>query len=1662
MANKNNVRNVHSSPGVYFSESVLNYSAKSLGITALGVAGETLKGPAFQPITIESWRDFQNYFGGTSTEKYRGSQYPKYELPYIAKTYLEQSQQLEVVRTLGLSGVNAGPAWLITATKHETGAKYTYSGIAYMPVDEAEYEWIEGVNSFGINDELPCPISENPTENSPAYYRQVVRINREEAECPKNYNWLGRTYTEYEELAKDEHIDGYIRYQDGYTYEEIAIEPTGTEWVDGENAFCEYPNFTPVETSPEYIRVNCNQCAYVITEGPDSEATYTEGVTWFDKIPSDVTCNSAEDIRVSTGEWKNIVVPVVIPAYEEGNTYFNERGGLTCKDDIVYTDHDTSDAKTFDILNGNEIIKYNGVTYSFIKLGESGNTWIWNGNSYEKFYDGIPCPSVGEYVKFDDDFYKRSGNSYVNAHLNTDSASCTNNLFPSLNVFDESMHNTVYSRNEGYTYNLSETVTPDSDFDITNIFYSTESNPTGGAENWYVDPSKYVDANDQYCMIGELEWNETEEVHTEAKDYGFTPVDAIDDSNAEYVKVVSAFHYGCCTECNLDTPIDVEDWKVSIPTAGQTSTYNVSSLTSEERNELAMFVFTDNAEFGSDFAGRVENYGYVPEWIMIAGELFRLGVDEYKYYERGIKSGSEKYYEAQTNCLYKAAIVDDSYYALTEYYKYYRLSADYTCYAVSPVYRYNMLVQGVGQLATEDTECCEDNLNTVVAVLRSRGEHKKAKFVREPNAIDEENGICDDIYEYDGIEYYAKSVRLEPSASLKLGTSCTPGYSAETGDFAIDSTNYGIFTIVVTDNYDTEHRYSVSLNPTDTNYIYKVIGGNPEDGDAEVFVEELYDVALSQMIEEGKVNAINKTLAYYAPVHMIPKFAPVTDILTLDEASLNRRYVGNSYLFSNIDSEGIAVRYSTDQGTNWTEGKGVAGVVYHVISKLNASTGKYEFFYGAYVDDVTIDPVTKNTTINVYSRKANFETEYVTPYNYDTDVDKTTLEFSNCLYVEADNMFYIMTTVNGVEDVYPVTIDLNNYKEAFRFSSTPWIVSEMKGSANNVELTKLFRFHTISDGSNSVDEVKISIENIDPEYGTFDVSVRAFGDTDYSPVVLEKYVKCNLVPGDKNYVALRIGSTDGSYEGKSKYITVEVNETDLTRISTPAGFLGYPIRDYSGVGVFKDTESDTDDVLSSQPKMPWFRYNTNLDTDLRSKKQYFGVSDLVGIDTDVLKYKGVEAYNGIPSGLTPCFHLDARILNGKPNADCIVSVDGIDQKVSVDGVCGYTWTTVGRGNVTEQGIEPRIGDEATMRGTIYEDKNNRKFTVAFYGGWDGWDYYRTSRSNSDDFTYSNYKGAVNKVSGFGSTIDVLTNPEAFGLDGTHHALTSDYYAYLAAIKQFSNPKTIDINVVATPGIDYVNNTLLVDEVIEMVEEERSDAIYVVTTPDKPFGAGDSQSEMYSAEDAVDNLDAADIDTNAACTYYPWEKYYDADNNQYIFLPITRDVVKSIAYTDNIAYPWYASAGFNRGNVSGVAPRKKLKIGEQDTLYDGRINFINSFAKEGDRIWGDKNLQVDENLMNRISKKRLMLRIKKLCQKACIGLIFDPNDASMAKTLNSTLKAVMENIKSNRGISDYRIEIDTSAEARDRLELPATIWFKPNPNLEYIPIDLVATPQGVSF
>lgn len=851
----------------------------------------------------------------------------------------------------------------------------------------------------------------------------------------------------------------------------------------------------------------------------------------------------------------------------------------------------------------------------------------------------------------------------------------------------------------------------------------------------------------------------------------------------------------------------------------------------------------------------------------------------------------------------------------------------------------------------------------VVAVLRSRGHYEK--YSAQKNG----EGTYVSGYTYDNLVYDMKSgdtITLTVSAINAVSVECGVASGSNNGTYPLTSTvdALGRFTLTV-----KGVKYSVSLNSFDKNYILDVLGTTNDDGNAPIFVEELYDVALLQMVANKTIKSDDEFSITPVPQTVLnPVCGPVDGLLT--EMEPKRSMVGRTYLVDKTNTENLTV-----------------GGIYKVVNKFE--DGKYSYVYEAVTDGE-----------NALSLGTNGQ-----------------------VFVRSEGLWYHMSG----EKVVPMTIDMNDYREQYRCASTPWLVSELKGDGQNFEVKRMLRFHTISDGNAANKEVKISIENISVEDGLFDVVVRAFDDTDAFPVVLEKFTKCNMVPNSPNYVGLKLGTFDGEYMTKSKFVTVEIAQDDTIEFSVPCGFEGYPLREYAG-----------------NVKPVEMGYNVTWNEDIKEKKQYFGLSNLVGIDVDAFNYKGVKAY--VTNLVSKGFHLDSRfeVFTGAT--------------FTVNGETGHTFACVGKDNLTVEGQIPVMGLDVEMIGSIYEDKKLRKFTVCPYGGFDGWDIYRGARTTSNDFKANKYKGVIEN--GLGRNFGEITYPEGLNLNGK--AINSDYYAFLAGARQFANPTEYEINVFATPGIDYVNDNFLSQEILDMIEDERGDAIYVMTTPDKPFGASDAVADMFTPEEAVINLEDSDVDSSYATTFYPWVKYFDAANNVYINLPATKDVVRNFAYTDNIKYPWFAPAGFERGSVECAKAHYVTKLDDEDALYSGLINPVKTFAQDGVKLWGNMTMYSKDTPLNRVNVRRLMLRVKKLIEQACRVLIFEPNDNTVRQQFLSLVNPILSDIRANRGITDFKIEVDNSQEAIDRHELPATIWIKPTPTLEYIDLTFVITPEGASF
>ena len=154
------------------------------------------------------------------------------------------------------------------------------------------------------------------------------------------------------------------------------------------------------------------------------------------------------------------------------------------------------------------------------------------------------------------------------------------------------------------------------------------------------------------------------------------------------------------------------------------------------------------------------------------------------------------------------------------------------------------------------------------------------------------------------------------------------------------------------------------------------------------------------------------------------------------------------------------------------------------------------------------------------------------------------------------------------------------YDTRYRAPTTTWFISQPFGSTEY----DLFKLEAIDDGEYANQLYKISISSIKAspddsyKFGTFNVQIRDWNDTDTNPVILEQFTNCDLNPDSQNYIGKLIGDrkvsyhfdavdprerrliASGKYPNRSKYVRVTISDMVAKKLvpneSLPFGFRG--------------------------------------------------------------------------------------------------------------------------------------------------------------------------------------------------------------------------------------------------------------------------------------------------------------------------------------------------------------------------------------------------------------------------------------------------------------------------------------------------------------------------
>jgi hypothetical protein len=249
-----------------------------------------------------------------------------------------------------------------------------------------------------------------------------------------------------------------------------------------------------------------------------------------------------------------------------------------------------------------------------------------------------------------------------------------------------------------------------------------------------------------------------------------------------------------------------------------------------------------------------------------------------------------------------------------------------------------------------------------------------------------------------------------------------------------------------------------------------------------------------------------------------------------------------------------------------------------ISSSLGAPFSKVDGVSGIRVLTASFDPSNKDYFAKILNTDPDkfYQEQHYLHADFAVDV--------NAAYVSASCEIAILsgsrnTSLNGnssrsFREVF------GSYDKRFSAPETSFFISQPFGQTEY----DLFKFEALDDGEYANKLYKISISNVKAsvdnsnKFGTFNVQVRDWADTDTSPNVIEQFSNCSLNPLAENYVGRLIGDrkvfynfdasnptekrivATGKYPNKSKYIRITIDDNVDRMIipneSLPFGFRG--------------------------------------------------------------------------------------------------------------------------------------------------------------------------------------------------------------------------------------------------------------------------------------------------------------------------------------------------------------------------------------------------------------------------------------------------------------------------------------------------------------------------
>lgn len=274
---------------------------------------------------------------------------------------------------------------------------------------------------------------------------------------------------------------------------------------------------------------------------------------------------------------------------------------------------------------------------------------------------------------------------------------------------------------------------------------------------------------------------------------------------------------------------------------------------------------------------------------------------------------------------------------------------------------------------------------------------------------------------------------------------------------------------------------------------------------------------------------------------------------------------------------------------------------------------------------------------------------------------------------------------------------------------------------------------------------------------------------------------------------------------------------------------------------------------------------------------------------------------------------------------------------------------------------------------------------------------------------------------------------------------------LSSSSSLANIDLYNFHILMTPD----SNEESVQNAAIGLAESRKDFVYLV---DPPFGL--SYSEVVDWHNGVGDYGrTAAVSSSYGIIYWPWLKDYDSYYKKYVWVPPSVFMGEKFLEIDKIYKPWYSPAGDSRGKLSSASDvETSPSFAEREQLY-GDFNCVNpivDFYSKGIEIFGQKTALRENQAVNRVNVRRMIIYIKKLIKLALDGMLFEPNNPDSWQRAAGMVNSILERVKQANGIDQYVTIFDSTTNTPDVVAqnyMKGIIQIVPTGMIEFIEITL---------